>query len=80
MNSEHAWRVVQVAFKASADLQELLHFLKQNCTSEDYKGYSLGIAASIDAINVHLLDRALKAHPKLRTKIESDLARFGRIT
>ena len=80
MNSEHAWRVVQVAFKASAELQELLRFLKQHCTPEGYKGYSLGIAASIDAINVQLLDRALTAHPNLRTKIESGLARFGRIT
>jgi hypothetical protein len=80
MDSEHAWRVVQVAFKASAELQELLHFLKQHCTAEDYKGYSRGVAASIDAINVQLLDRALTAHPKLRTKIESDLARFGCIT
>jgi hypothetical protein len=79
MKSEHAWRVVQVAFKVSAELQDLLHILKQHCTVEEYKDYSVGIATSIDAVNVQLLDRALTAHPELRTKIESDLTKFGRI-
>jgi hypothetical protein len=80
MTNEQAWRVVQVAFRSASELQELIGPLKQHCTAEEYRNYSRGIAASIDAINVQLLERVLSAHPELRAKIESDLARFGRVT
>ena len=80
MTNEQAWRVVQVAFRGAAELQELIGVLKQNCTGDEYKRYSTGIAAAIDAINVHLLNGVLSDHPNLRAKIESDLAKFGRLT
>ena len=80
MTSEQAWRVVQVAFRGAAELQELIAFLKQHCTADEYKSYSMGIGAAIDAINVQLLNRVLLEHPELRTKIESDIAKFGRVT
>jgi hypothetical protein len=64
VTNEQAWRVVQVAFRGAAELQELIGFLKQNCTGDEYKRYSTGIAAAIDAINVHLLNGVLSDHPQ----------------
>ncbi len=79
MDKETAWKMIQTAFRCGAELQALLPVLKGRCGPDDYKQISRGIATAIDAINVQLIERALKAHPKLRDKIESDIAKTGRI-
>ncbi len=80
MRQDPGWKVIQTAFRCGAELQTLLQFLKENCSADEYRHYALGIAAAVDSINVQLTDRVIKIHPELRNKIESDLAKFGRIT
>jgi hypothetical protein len=80
MDEATAWKFIQTAFSCGRELQTLLQLLKERCTAEEYKQFRIGIATALDTINVQLIDRALKAHPELRAKIETDLARTGRIT
>jgi hypothetical protein len=80
MDKDMAWAAIQTAFRCGAELQNLLAELKQKCSAEDYKKFAAGIATSIDTVNVQLIDRALKAHPDLEDRIESDLKKTGRIS
>jgi hypothetical protein len=79
MDKTTAWKAIKAAFRCGAELQALLPVLKNNCTASEYKKFAVGIAHAIDTINVQLLERALTAHPELKDKIESDLAKSGRI-
>jgi hypothetical protein len=60
-------------------LQELLRFLKEHGSTEEYERYRLAIATAIDAINVQLTSKVLAARPELEQRIEAELNTFGRI-
>lgn len=79
MKPDPAWRVIQSAYRCSAELQELLRFLKEHGGTEEYERYRLPIAAAIHAVNEQLTSKALAERPELEQRIESDLAAFGRI-
>lgn len=79
MTKDTAWQAIQASFRCSAELQKLMHLLKEQLTADEYKPLAFGIANAIDTINVQVMEPALKAHPDLEHKIESDLAKFGRI-
>jgi hypothetical protein len=79
MNKSTAWQAIQTTFRCSAELQKLLQLLKQELSADEYRPLARGIATAIDTINVQVMEPALKAHPDLEHKIESDLAKFGRI-
>jgi hypothetical protein len=51
--------VVRKVFHVSAELQTLMHDQKKTCDATDYHAYALAIAATIDRMNVELLDRTL---------------------
>lgn len=80
MDEDTAWKAIQTAFRCGAELQSLLPLLKERCSADEYKQFAIGIATAVDTVNVQLIDRALKAQPGLRDKIESDLARTGHIS
>ena len=79
MQQDTAWHVIRAAYRCSADLQTLLQVIKESSSADDYKPFAIGIATVIDTLNVQLVDRALAARPELAKKIESDLAKFGRL-
>ena len=79
MSQDPAWRVIQTAFRTAAELQNLLAFLKEHCSPQDYRSYSSEIATAIDSINVQLTGRVLSVHPELEKRIETELANSGRI-
>ena len=78
MTEDPAWRIIQTAFRCSAELQELLRFLKEQ-GGKDCEQYRLPIAAAIDAVNVQLTGTVLAAYPELEKRIESELKPFGRL-
>jgi hypothetical protein len=80
MKADAAWQIVKAGFRSSAELQGLLEFLKSNCSPQEYQIFSRAIATAIHSINVELTDRVLRDHPEMAERIESDLARFGRLT
>jgi hypothetical protein len=79
MNSQLAWEMICVSFRASRELQELLPPLRQQCSAEEYKDCAQAIARAIHGINTALIDKALALHPELSHRIEAELAEFGRI-
>jgi hypothetical protein len=80
MDEQTAWQIIRTSYRCSAELQDLLKLAKARCTAEEYKPIALAIATVIDTANTHLVDRAVAAHPGLGNKIESDIAKFGRLT
>jgi hypothetical protein len=80
MDKTAAWKMIQTAFRCGAELQGLMHGLRQELSADEYESFAVGIAAALDGINVQLIERALKAHPELKDKIEFDLAKLGRIS
>lgn len=79
MTQDPAWRIIQSAFRCSAELQELLRFLKEHGSGGEYEGYRLAIAATIDTINSQLMGKVLSARPELEQRIETELNTSGRI-
>jgi hypothetical protein len=80
MDTVTARQILRVAFRTSAELQELLMFVKERCSREEYAQYALGIAAATDAIGTGLISKATSAHPELTDEIEAEIARHGRYT
>jgi hypothetical protein len=79
MDSELAWDLIRVSFRVGRELEELLPRLKEQCSAEEYKGHARAIASAIHGVNTALIDRALASHPELVERIETELAKFGRI-
>jgi hypothetical protein len=79
MNSQLAWEMIRVSFRASRELQDLLPQLKDQCAAEEYRDCAQGIARAIHGINTALIDKALASHPELADRIEGELADIGRI-
>ena len=79
MDSALAWDLIRVSFRVGRELEELLPRLKEQCSAEEYKGHARAIAGAIHGVNTALIDRALAAHPELVERIETELAKVGRI-
>jgi hypothetical protein len=79
MDSQLAWEMIRVSFRASRQLQDLLSQLREQCSAEEYKDCAQGIARAIHGINTALIDKALASHPELSRRIEAELAEIGRI-
>jgi|HubBroStandDraft_5_1064220.scaffolds.fasta_scaffold173420_1 hypothetical protein len=77
MDVDLARDMIRTAFRSSYELQGFLGVLKQRCSPEQYRDYSRGIAAAIDAIGVALINKALAAHPELNAEVEASIARQG---
>jgi len=79
MKAETGWEAVRTAFRCGRELQQLLAVLKADCDPHEYRAFSVGIARAIDTINVELIDRSIARHPELRSRLEAELARDGRV-
>lgn len=80
MDIDTARTTIRSAFRISGDLQELLLFLKERCSAVEYRQYVIDIARAIDAVNVALLNKAVKAYPELESEIEERIAVDGHYT
>lgn len=80
MDIDTARATVRSAFGISSDLQALLPILRRGCGVDEYKEYAIDIARAIDAVNVALLHKALKAYPELEREIERRISTQGRFT
>jgi hypothetical protein len=75
MDKETACEVIRAAFRSGAELQKLLHVLKERCNPEDYKDYARQVTMAIDDIDTALLDKVLSQFPELKGEIEAHQAR-----
>ncbi len=80
MDQQTGWAIIKSTFRCGAELQELLHLLKERCDPQEYRNYARRIATAIDAVHVQLTHEVFAQHPSLKDKIESDLEKFWRLT
>jgi hypothetical protein len=78
MEIELARDMIRTAFRSASELQDFLAVLKKRCGPEEYRDYSRGIAAAMDAIGVALTNKALAAYPQLSAEVDSSLTSDGR--
>jgi len=79
MNCDYEWQIVRSTFRCGRELQNLLAYLKENCSDAEYREYSVSIAAAIDAIHTQVTTKVLKARPDFRGRIDSELDEYGSI-
>lgn len=79
MDKDVAWSVVKKTFHISGELQTLMQDLKRSCDAKVYHTYALAIAATIDCMNVELLDRTLARYPDLKQRMDREIAEHGRL-
>jgi hypothetical protein len=78
MNIDLAREMVRAAFRASGELQIVLHAAKAQCGETEYRDLARGIATAIDSIGSGLIKKALAAHPELEAEIDEGIAKNGR--
>jgi hypothetical protein len=78
MNIDVARHTVREAFRVARELQDVMAFLKERCSADEYRQYATDIATALDAINAALLNRAIKAHPGLEREVEHQISIYGR--
>jgi hypothetical protein len=78
MNIDVARYMVRQSFRIARELQDVMALLKECCGADEYQQHATDIAGAIDAVNVALLNRAIKAFPELEREIESQLTACGR--
>ena len=78
MDIDMARHMMRVAFQTARELQDLMGFLKENCSPEEYKDHARAIATAIDTTNVALIHRALAAYPELDSELDAKLAKYQR--
>jgi hypothetical protein len=78
MDANVARHLIRVAFRSTAELQNALSLLKEQCAADEYKEYAKAIASAVYAVNTELLDRVVASHPQLRSEIDRDMTKFGR--
>lgn len=78
MDIDVARHTVRHAFRVARELQDVMAFLKERCSADEYRQYAADIATALDAVNVALLSRTIKSHPELEREIDRQISTCGR--
>lgn len=79
MNKDLAQHVARVAFRSSADLNDLIPLLKEHCDQEEYAKYLKAIASASAEISTTILARIFSSYPELEQDFEEMIRRYGRL-
>jgi len=79
VDRELAQLIAITAFRASADLGDLLHPLKDNCSPEEYEKFSKALATCSADIYLDVLRPIYEMHPSLEKEFEEKVQRYGRV-
>jgi hypothetical protein len=77
LNEDLARHVAQVAFRASADLNDLLPLIREHATEQEYESFLVAISAISGDIAFKLLKRLYAAHPGMEAEFDERIARYG---
>jgi hypothetical protein len=78
MNIDLARHIARAAFRSSREIGELVPFLKDRLSPDEYSIYSKAIGSAVAAIQVDLMNKLLADHPALNSEIEASIAKYGR--
>lgn len=79
MNRDLAQHVARVAFRSSADLNDLIPLLREHCVQEEYEKYVKAIASASAEIGTEILARIFSSYPELEQDFEERIRRYGRL-
>jgi len=80
MDKDVAKFIALTAFRSSADLCDLVPFMKEYCDDEqEYRDFSLAIASAAAEINQRVLQKIFALHPEIETDFDTKINRFRRI-
>lgn len=78
MDVDLARHVARAAFRSSRELGDLVPFLKERLSADEYPDYARSIASAIAAIHLDLVNKLIADHPGLEGEIEASIATHGR--
>jgi len=79
MKEELARYVARVAFRASADLGDLIPLIKEHCPQEEYEKFAPAIGSAAAAIGLDVLNLVFNDHPDLRREFDENVKTYGRV-
>jgi hypothetical protein len=78
MDREVARFLANTAFRSSADLADLVSFMKAHCSVDEQKNYTLAIAKAMASIQLELLDKLYKEFPEIEEEFQRQTEKYGR--
>jgi hypothetical protein len=78
MNIDLARHVARAAFRSSRELGDLIPYLKEHLSAEEYPSYAKAIASAVASIQLDLVNKLMTDHPGLEAEIETSIAKHGR--
>jgi hypothetical protein len=79
MDKNIAKYVAKAAFRASADLGDLIPFIKEHCCNDDYEKFRGAIVSASATIGLDVLNLVFENHPEIKQEFEEDVKNYGRI-
>lgn len=79
MNKELARYVAKTAFQSSEELYDLVLFLKEFCSENEYKAYATSVASAAFEIRTKILEQVFSEFPDLKVEFESNIEKYGKV-
>lgn len=79
MNIDLALYIARAALRSSHELSDLLPFLKDNLSKPEFDRYAKAIATAVASIQLEVVNKLTDDCLGLEAKIDSDIAKFGRL-
>lgn len=77
MKAELARHVALVAFRSSANLNELVPLLREHCTDSEYRKFLDAIAAVSGEVAMRVLQPIYAEHPEIEAEIDRRISEYG---
>jgi len=78
MDKEIAKLVALTAFRSSADINNLIPFLKVHCSETECRELGLAIATASAGISQHVLTKIFAMYPDLEAEFDMQIRKYGR--
>jgi hypothetical protein len=78
MNKEVARFLANTAFRSSANLADLVSFMKEHCSVEEQKIYGIAIATAMTSIQMEVLGKLYKEFPEIEEEFQRQTEKYGR--
>jgi hypothetical protein len=77
MKPDLSRHIAHVAFRASADLNNLLPLIREHANDEEYENFLKAISAISGDIAFKILQRVYDEHPAIESEIDQRIATYG---
>ena len=77
MKAELARHIALVAFRSSANLNELLPLIRDHCDEDEYRAYLEGISSITAEVAQQVLKRVYDEHPDIEKDIDKRIEEYG---